>query len=102
VPLWLVLAFAVAVALLVVTRPLEWRRFSKGHFTAQFVIRGHGLYLSRTPDGTWLKLRLRRRDCAWTHPSDWGDPPPGSGVREPRAPLPSGPRASGIELDLPL
>jgi hypothetical protein len=94
--IWLILALAVALALLVTARAVEWHRFSKGHFTVQFAIRDRGLYFSRTPDGTWWKIRLRTRDCECVYPSDWGDPPPDIGVREPRAPLPSGPGASGL------
>jgi hypothetical protein len=87
--------------MLVATRMLEWHRYSRGHFTAQFAIRGHGVFLSRTPDGTWWKLRLGKRDCSSVYPSDWGEQPPDSGVREPRSPLPGAP-ASTVELDLPL
>jgi hypothetical protein len=97
VAIWLILALAGALAVLVATRAVEWHRFSKGHFTVQFAIRDRGLYFGRTPDDTWWKIRLGQRDCTYVYPSDWGDPPPDSGVREPRGPLPAGPGASGVE-----
>jgi hypothetical protein len=76
------------------------RRYSRGHITAQLAVRGRGIYLSRTPDGTWWKARLvPRRTC--TDPSEWSDPPPDSGVREPRRPSGPDPAASSIELEPP-
>jgi hypothetical protein len=98
---WLISVFVLGLAMLVVARAFEWHRYSRGHFAAQFTIRGRGFFLSRTPDGTWWKLRLGRRDCRSVYPSEWGDQPPDSGVREPRSPLPSTP-TSTVELDLPL
>jgi hypothetical protein len=82
--------------MLVAARAFEWHRYSRGHFTAQFAISGRGIFVSRTPDGTWWKLRFGQRDCACTYPSDWGEQPPDSGVREPRSPRPSGPSTSSV------
>lgn len=74
-------------------------RYSRGHTTAQATLAGRGLYVSKTPDGIWWAVRLRRRACpsaAW-----WPDdgPPPSSGVREPRRPVGPGPRAMTDALD---
>jgi hypothetical protein len=98
---WLISIFVLGAAMLVTARAFEWHRYSRGHFTAQFAVRGRGFFLCRTPDGTWWKLRVGRRDCGSVYPSDWGEQPPNSGVREPRSPLPSTPTAT-VELDLPL
>jgi hypothetical protein len=87
----LIVAFILGMALAALTRAFEWHRYSRGHFTAQFAIRERGFFVSRTPDGTWWALRLRKRRCGSVPPSDCGDPPPDGGVREPRRPLPSGP-----------
>jgi hypothetical protein len=99
---WLILASICGLVVLGATRSFDWHRYSRGHFTAEFAIRGHGLFLSRTPDGTWSKLRLGKRDCATVYPGDWGDAHPDRGVREPCSPQPSGSPASTIELDPPL
>jgi hypothetical protein len=87
---WLLVAALTTLLGLVITGGLQVRRYSRGHVAAQLAVRGRGLYISRTPDGTWWRVRLRPRcgACAW--PSDWGDEPPDRGVREPRRPLPSG------------
>jgi hypothetical protein len=68
---------------------LRIRRYSPVHVVAQLTLAGRGLFFSRTPDGDWWKLRLRRRcpgPSAWSGPED----PPAAGVREPRRP--PGPR----------
>ena len=73
------------------------RRYSRRHVVASLTVQDRGIYFSRTPDGDWWKLRLRRRHCA--RPNDDEDPPD-SGVREPRPPAGAGP-ASGARLELP-
>jgi hypothetical protein len=74
------------------------RRFSPVHLEARVTPRGRGLFFSRTPDGSWWALRLRRRRC--DGPQWFGDPPPDAGVRE--LVLPLGPRPGrGAAIDLP-
>ena len=77
------------------------RRYSATHVAVRVTVAGRGLYFSRTPDGTWSRLRLRRRRCPPT--SFWAppEPPPQSGVREPRRPFGPGPSGAAVELDLP-
>jgi hypothetical protein len=77
------------------------RRYSQSHLAVELTIAGRGLYFSRTPDGTWWRLRLRRRSCSPT--SFWAppEPPPQVGVREPRRPFGPGPLGAASELDLP-
>ena len=89
-----VIALAASGALMV-------RRYSASHVVAQLAIAGRGLYFSRTPDGAWWRLRLRPCRRVYEDRSGWGDPPPASGVREPRRPLAPGPSAAAIELDPP-
>ena len=99
--LWSLAIVLAGLTVLVASGAVQVRRYSRGHITGQFAVRGHGLYFSRTPDGTWWKVRLvpRRRTCAGQ--GDWSDPPPDSGVREPRRPSGPGPDASTIELGPP-
>ncbi len=80
---------------------LRVHRFSPGHVTARLTVAGRGLYFSRTPDGDWWALRLRRRCRAASPPPGPADAPPDIGVREPRRPPGSGPVAAGARLDLP-
>jgi hypothetical protein len=94
---WLLVAGFASFTLLACSGALQLRRYSRGHVTAQLAIRGRGVYLSRTPDGNWWKVRLRPRVCAW--PSEMGEPPPDSAVREPRRPLGPGPAAGAVEFD---
>jgi hypothetical protein len=68
---------------------LRVRRYSPTHIVAQLTVRGRGLYFSRTPDGTWWRLRLRAR-CAPTCSGSGFDDPPAAGTPEPRRP--PGPR----------
>jgi hypothetical protein len=68
---------------------LQLRRYSRSHVVGQLTIRGRGLYFSRTPDGTWWRLRWHARCGAQGAPSAPDDPPP-AGTREPRRPR--GPR----------
>jgi hypothetical protein len=99
--IWLLVAVLTAVTVLAVTGVLEVRRFSRTHLTAKLAIRRRGIFISRTPDGTWWRVRLRPARCEWTPPMDFGDAPPDSGVREPRRPLGPGPAAGTISLDPP-
>ncbi len=79
---------------------LRVRRFSPGHITARLTVDGRGLYFSRTPDGDWWALRLRRRCPAASMASGPPDEPPDIGVREPRRPLGGGP-SGAARLELP-
>jgi hypothetical protein len=100
------LLFAVALLVAAVTvlagsGGLSVRRYSRSHVVAQLAIAGRGLYFSRTADGAWWQLRMRpcRRVCEDRR--GWGEPPPDSGVREPRRPVGPGPIAGAVELDAP-
>jgi hypothetical protein len=77
------------------------RRYSPRHVVGEVAVRGRGLFFSRTPDGTWWRLRLRARRCTTTYPADWGDAPPDAGVREPHRPPGPGPLSAAITLELP-
>jgi hypothetical protein len=73
-------------------------RFSPTHVEASASFRGRGLFFSRTADGTWWALRLRKRQC--TDPLPPTDPSSAGGVREPRRP--DGPQLGpGHSLQLP-
>jgi hypothetical protein len=101
---WLLGAIALAAtaaAVLAATGGLAMRRYSGSHLVTHIAIAGRGLYFSRTPDGTWWRLRLNpwRRVCE--DRGNWEEPPPASGVREPRRPLGPGPLPGGVELDPP-
>ncbi len=78
---------------------LRVRRYSHQHIAARLTVGGRGIYFSRTPDGDWWKLRLRRHvsHCGW--PSA-GEDPPDIGVREPRRPFGPDPVAAA-RIDLP-
>ena len=96
------LAVALVLALLAVLATsggLSVRRYSATHAAAQLAIAGRGLYFSRTPDGTWWRLRLRPCRRVYEDRSGWGEPPPDAGVREPRRPLGPGPVAGTVELE---
>src|ERR1700722_6256531 len=71
-------------ARIVLVTGLRVRRYSPSHVVAQLTVAGRGLYLSRTSDGTWWRLQLRRGCPArqWPEPED----PPDIGTREPRRP----------------
>jgi hypothetical protein len=73
-------------------------RYSRSHVVGEVAVRGRGLFFSRTPDGTWWKLRLRARRCNTSGPADWGDAPPDGSVREPRRPPGLGPLAASAQL----
>ncbi len=96
--LWLAVAF---VAGLVVANAVSVRRYSRRHLVGEFALGSRGLFFSRTPDGLWWSVRLRRRRCDTTLPADWGDAPPDGGVREPRRPPGPGPRGSAVTLQPP-
>lgn len=100
VTLWL-LTVAVAVAALfgLAVCGLSVRRYSPSHVVAQLAIAGRGVYFSRTADGTWWRLRLRPCGRSCEDRSGWGEPPAGSGVREPRRPLGPGPSAAAAAVD---
>jgi hypothetical protein len=96
--LWLLSASLLAFAVLTATGGLSVQR-NGCHVVAQLAVGGRGLYFNRTPDGVWWRLRLRRRACG--HRGGGGEPPPDSGVREPRRPQGPGPLAGLVELDSP-
>ena len=99
---WLAVGLAF-VAGLIVANALTVRRYSRGHLAGQFALCGRGLFFSRTPDGTWWKLRLRAsvRRCNTTFPPHWGDDRPDGGVREPRRPAGPGPSSASVGLEPP-
>jgi hypothetical protein len=99
--MWLLVVALAGLVVLTATGVLEVRRFSRTHLTAKLAIRRYGVFVSRTPDGTWWRVRLRPARCGWTLPMDWGEPPPDSGVREPRRPLGPGPAAGTVSVDPP-
>lgn len=73
-------------------------RYSPTHIEANATIRGRGLFFSRTADGTWWALRLRKRRC--TDPAKPSNPSSPGGVRKPRRP--NGPQLGpGHSLQLP-
>lgn len=98
--IWLAAAVVLASARLVAG--LRVHRYSRRHVVAQLTIAGRGIYFSRTPDGDWWALRLRRPRaapaCSW--PASGGEPPD-IGVREPRRPSGPGPRAAAACVELP-
>jgi len=101
--LWLALAgaFFLGVA---AANAVRVRRYSASHIVGQVALGGRGLFFSRTPDGTWWKLRLhpRRRSCSTVYPADWGDDaPPDGEVREPRPPSGPGPLSASVQLQPP-
>jgi hypothetical protein len=90
---------AVVAATALVAMSVRVRRYFPGHLTLQATLAGRGLYLTRTPDGTWWAIRLRHRRC---RPAGWGPDdagPESTGVREPRRPLGPGPLAAGEAID---
>lgn len=88
--LWLQLAVPGACVLALLASAVRVKRYSRRHVVIRLTIGGRGLYFSRTPDGIWCRLRLRRHTprCGWPEP---GDEPPDMGVREPRTPQGRGP-----------
>jgi hypothetical protein len=98
--LWLLLALLLAFAVLAATGGLSVRR-NGSHVVAQLAVGGRGMYFSRTPDGVWWRLRLQPCRHVCEDRGGWGEPPPDSGVREPRRPPGPGPLAGLVELDPP-
>ena len=99
--LLLLSASLLSFVILTATGGLSVRRYSGSHVVAELAVGGRGLFFSRTPDGVWWRLRPRpcRRVCE--DRGGWGEPPPDSGVREPRRPPGPGPLAGLVELDPP-
>jgi hypothetical protein len=91
-------AFVLGVA---AANAVSLRRYSPGHIVGHVALSGRGVFFSRTPDGTWWKLRLRARRCETTAPPEWGDAAPDGGVREPRRPPGPGPLSASVKLRLP-
>jgi hypothetical protein len=98
--LWLAVAAAFLVGL-GVANAVTVRRYSRRHIAGEVAFRSRGLFFSRTPDGTWWRLRLRARRCDTAYPADWGDAPPDGGVREPRRPPGLGPTRTAVKLPPP-
>jgi hypothetical protein len=98
--LWLAMAGAFLVGL-GVANAVSVRRYSRRHVAGEIALRGRGLFFSRTPDGTWWKLRLRSHRCGTAYPAEWGDAPPDGGVREPRRPPGLGPFGGAVRLQPP-
>ena len=94
-----VLAAALTLAILVST--LRVRRYSAAHVEGRLAIAGRGLFFSRTPDGVWWRVRFRPCVRRCEDRSGWGEPPPDSGVREPRIPIGPGPLAGAVTLPRP-
>ena len=99
--LWLLSASLLAFVVLTATGGLSVRHYGGRHVVVQLAVGRRGLYFSRTPDGVWWRLRLRRCRRVCEDRGGWGEPPPDSGVREPRRPHRPGPLAGLIELDPP-
>lgn len=97
---WLPAAALLAALTASLVATLRIHRYSRSHIVAQLTIAGRGVYFSRTPDGDWWKLRLRRR-CppagSWPPPDD----PPRAGVREPCRPRGPDPLSTAIGLERP-
>ena len=99
--LLVILGSAAAVAALVGSGALRVRRYSAVHVDGRLAVAGRGLFFSRTPDGLWWRLRLRRCRRVLEDRDGWGEPPPDGGVREPRRPLGPPPQTDQIALDEP-
>jgi hypothetical protein len=80
---------------------VEVRRYSRGHVEAQVALAGRGFFFSRTPDGTWWRLRFRPCGRVCTTRWDPGEPGAGGGVREPLHPLGPGPLVGTAEPQPP-
>jgi hypothetical protein len=81
--------------------PLRIRRYSPTHVAAQVTIAGRGLYVTRTADGLWWRVRLRRA-CPPVRCGDLPDEPfAGAGSREPRRPNGPAPFSAAVRLDPP-
>ena len=98
--LWLAVAGAFTSGV-VVANAVSVRRYARHQLAGEVALGGRGLFFSRTPDGTWWRLRRRARRCSTTYPADWGDAPPAGGVREPRRPPGLGPLQASVKLQPP-
>ena len=95
--IWAVVGMSLLVAPLT---GLRVRRYSPTHITVQLTVAGRGLYVSRTADGIWWKVRLRGA-CRSARCGDLPDEPlGGAGSREPRRPRGPAPFAAAARLDL--
>jgi hypothetical protein len=95
--LWLAVAAAFVLGVCI-ANAVSVRRYSPTHVVGEVALGGRGLFFSRTPDGTWWKLRLRARRCTSTGSGGWDHGPPDGGVREPRRPVSPGPLTSSVKL----
>ena len=98
--LWLPMAGAFLFGL-AAANAVSVRRYSPSHIVGRVALGGRGLFFSRTPDGTWWKLRLHARRCRTTAPPGWGDAPTDNGVREPRQPPGPGSLGASVKLQPP-
>jgi hypothetical protein len=99
---WVVLVTlgtVVVVAALVGSGALRVHRYSSVHVDGRLAVAGRGVFFSRTPDGLWWRLRLRRCRRVLENRDGWGEPPADCGVREPRRPLGPPPLEGEIALD---
>jgi hypothetical protein len=67
---WFVVTAFAGFGMLAATGALQLRRYCRTHVTAQLAIRHRGLFVSRTADGFWWRLRPVR--CGATGTVDWG------------------------------
>jgi hypothetical protein len=96
---WIAVSVGLGTAALVLSQ-VRVKRYSGSQLVAELTLFGRGVYFSRTPEGSGLRLVLRERGrCGW--PRAAGDPPPDIGVREPRRPLGRGPKSGAAELAPP-
>lgn len=89
----------VGAALALIAASLRVHRYLRGHLTVQATLAGRGLYITRTPDGAWWAIRLRRRRCEPACPGPDDPGPETGGVREPRRPIGPGPLAAADAID---
>lgn len=94
---WLV---ALALVLALIAASLRVRRYSPTHIVAEVAIAGRGLYVSRTADGVWWRVRLHRA-CSAGYSDDLPEDPSGAGSREPRRPHGPGPLSAATRLEPP-
>jgi hypothetical protein len=95
--IWLAVSAVMAVAL---AGCLRVRRYSRTNVAVCLTAGGRGLYVSRTADGLWWRVRLRR-GCPPPRCGDIPEGPDGAEMREPRRPTGPGPRIGAIRLEPP-